>query len=222
MKLRGFKLLLGAVLISCTMLTGPAWAGSITFDGFSPGGQGTLKFKAGTGDRLTVGAGGGGLGALISQLFTFSGACSPNCSVTNGYLILTTGGQTSSVGGVYTFGSAGSSIEIFGDLPGMGNTPEVLLQATFNSETLFGGDFHGLLNLSSILLNPAIGTFTYNSGSSDAITFNLMGSCNASGCHGLVNNADVVLTTTPEPASLGLLGTGLLAVGCVLRKKLLS
>src|SRR5208282_5526736 len=113
----------GRRLIVCTMLAAflmsgiPAWAGVVLpgvlqFFGNSPGGQGLLSFTPGIGDTLTIGAGNGGNGGLITDLFNGVGLCGGDCGVTGGYLTLTSGGEVTGTNGgglaYYTFGAGGT------------------------------------------------------------------------------------------------------------------
>ena len=104
------RLILSLALVACVALAGPAWAGSLQFHGnsFAMGGQGDLSFTPG--GSLSITAGNGGMGALITDFFSTS--CGGDCPVVGGYMTLTTGGQTSGFasGGAfsYTFGAGGS------------------------------------------------------------------------------------------------------------------
>jgi len=227
MKMVGLKTLLGAVLISCIVFAGPAWAGTLNFSGNSLG-EGELSFNPGYGNTLTIGSDGTNPGALITQLLNTSGLCGGNCAISSGYMTLTSGVETSGGSGTYTFG-AGGTIDIYGGIASLGiANGTLLLSATFSSgSTLVAGAstgvFSGNLNLASITLNPALGAYNFSGGSTAAITVDLSGTCSGGGpCQGSITTAGVSMQTTPEPASLSLLGTGLLAVGGVLRKKLFS
>ena len=151
----------------------------------------------------------------------------PTCVVNNGYLTLTSGGETGYSSGVFTFG-AGGAIDIYGAIPALGiNSPTLLLSALFTeSLSAFGtvGTFAGSLNLASIFLNPAIGTFTYTGGAADTITIDLLGNCGSGtgSCKGLITQASASLQTTPEPTSLVFTGTGFLALAGVLRRRFWS
>jgi hypothetical protein len=228
------RLTLCAMLICCLALAGPAWAGSIEFGGFDVNGQGTLNFDPGmTGNTLTIGAGGGGNGALITTLLDTLGLCGGSgCGVTGGYMTLTSGGYLG--GGTcnggncsYNFGSGGT-IDVFGSVTtSLGTSVGHLFSATFANGS-FGvggstGTYSGGLKLPSItLFGPAFGSYTFTGGSGDAIVLSLnTGTCDVGGaCTGLVDEASVSLQTIPEPATLSVLGAGLLAFGTGLRRKL--
>ena len=92
------RLILFAALAASLTLAAPAWAGSLQFHGnsFVNGGEGTLSFTPGLGNDLTISAGNGGNGALITDFFSTGGAsiCGGDCPIIGGYMTLTTGGET--------------------------------------------------------------------------------------------------------------------------------
>jgi len=197
-----------------------------TFDGFYANGQGALSFTPGLGDTVTVGAGSGGNGALITEFLNTGGFCGGDCSIVGGFLTLTTGGETSgsSGGGIfsYTFG-AGGTLEINGEIPLLGiNAPTVLLTASFLSGTTFSGagttgSILGQLDPASITLNPALGTYTYTGGTSEDLSFSIDPACSTTGglCSGsIVQSTNSLQTiTAPEPGSFSLILSGLLGLG---------
>src|SRR5271157_2086211 len=124
------RLLLFVALVACLAVAGPAWAGALQFHGNSfndP--MGNLRFTPGIGDDLTIGPGGGGQGALVTDFFS-NGFCFGDCQIVGGYMTLATGGETSgSAGGGafnYTFG-AGGLIQVFGKIPLLGINSSTLL-----------------------------------------------------------------------------------------------
>ncbi len=196
-----------------------------TFIGFNANGQGALNFTPGLGDAATIGPGSGGNGALITDFLNTGGFCGGECSIIGGFLTLTTGGETSgsSGGGVfsYTFG-AGGTLEITGEIPLLGiNAPTVLLTASFLSGTTFSGagatgSILGQLDLASITLNPALGTYTYTGGSSEDLSFSIDPACSTGGlCTGsIVQSTNSLQTVTaPDPGSFSLILSGLLGLG---------
>jgi hypothetical protein len=229
------RLILIVTLVACLAVAGPAWAGSLQFHGnsFADGGQGTLSFTPGSGNDLTIGPGNGGNGALITDFFSTGGAsiCGGDCPILGGYMTLTTGGQVSggAAGGVFNYSYAsGGMIKVIGEIPILGiNTPTVLFMAN-----LMGGTFNGsgsvgsvtvAINLASIVLNSALGSYHFTGANDNDISFNITTSCGTGGvCTGSIVQADVTFQTIPEPATLSVLGVGLFTFGAGLRKRVLA
>jgi len=222
------KMILIAAFVACLALAGPAWAGTLTFNGFDATGQGDLSFTPGVGNTFTIGPGAGGNGALVTNLINTVGLCGGTCSIINGYLTLTSGPETSGFasGGIfsYTFG-AGGSVQVVGEIPILGiNTPTTLFTASLLPGTTFSGagangSCLGQLNLSSIVLAPALGVYHYIGASNDELSFNVDPACSTGGkCTGTLIQSTTSLTTIPEPATLSVLGAGLFAFGAGLRR----
>ncbi len=229
------RLTLCAMLIFCLALAGPAWAGTIEFTGSDVNGQGQLNFDPGmVGNTLTIGPGGGGNGSYINNLADTLGLCGPSgCSITGGYMTLTSGGYLGG-GGCnggncsYDFG-AGGTINVYGTVTtSLGTSIGHLFSAIF-SNGAFGvagtvGTYSGGLQVPSITLyGSAFKPYTFTGGSGDAITISLnSGTCGMGGvCTGLVDQSSVSLQTIPEPATLCVLGSGLFILGTGLKRKLL-
>jgi len=228
------RLALLAMVVVCLALSSSVWAGTLTFNGFNAGGQGTLNFNPGIGNSLTIGAGHGANGALVTDFLNTYGICSGDCALTGGYLTLTSGPETSGFhGGVpaifsYSFG-AGGTIDIFGKIPTLGiNSSSLLFSASFLPGTTFSGagtvgSFLGQLNIASVILNAALGTYHYTGASNDDLSFSLSDSCATGGkCSGSVIQSTTSLQTIPEPATLSVLGCGLFAFGAGLRRKMVA
>jgi hypothetical protein len=224
------KLMLFAALAGCLAIAGPAWAGSLTFNGFTAGGQGALSFTPGLGNALTIGAGNGGNGALVTDVVNNLAICGNDCHIVGGYLTLTSGPETSGFtgGGIfsYSFG-AGGHLAITGEIPVLGiNTPTVLFMATLlPGTTLSGagtvGSFLAQLNLTSIVLVPQLGTYKFTGASNDDLSFGISPSCSTGGiCTGSLVQSTTSLQTIPEPATLSVLGVGLFTFGTGLRRRM--
>jgi hypothetical protein len=225
------KMTLFVTLMACLALAGPAWAGTLQFHGNNFAGQGALNFTPGIGNALTIGPGGGGSGAFISDFFNTTGFCGGDCPIIGGFMTLTTGGETSgSTGGgafLYSFGSGGV-IKITGEIPILGiNSPTVLFMANLLSGTFTGAGSIGSLtvgiNLASIVLVPQLGKYHFTGGNNDDISFNVSPSCSTGGvCTGAIIQSDTTFQTIPEPATLSVLGVGLFTFGTGLRRRILS
>jgi len=189
------------------------------------------------GDTLTVGASPGFSGALIDTLLDAGlpvGLCGAGgCTVTGGFLTLTSGGYAGGGGctaGVCSYNfNAGGTLNVNGTVTtSLGTSTGLLFSATFTGGN-FGvsgtvGNFAGALSIPSITFHgPAFGTYSFTGGAGDAITISLNTGCAGGGtCNGLVDQASAsVQTTTPidEPATMSVLGTGLLALGTGLKRK---
>jgi hypothetical protein len=225
------------------MLGIPVWAGIVPAGAlqFTDGGlgtQGLLNFTPGVGTGvLTIGAGNGGLGGLMTDLFNGVGLCGGDCAIVGGYLTLTSGLETSGViqgGGVlYTFG-AGGSLSIFGAIPSLGiNVGSLLFNAPFLAGDTFSvvpsgltatGTFQGPLDYNNIALNPALGVYTFTSGSNIETSMDLNLSCATlnNTCSGSVDPTVQVQTPVAEPGTLSLLSAGLITLGVKLRGRRIS
>ena len=222
------KLTLIGMLAACLAVAAPVSAGTLTFNGFNVSGQGLLSFTPGLGNSLTIGAGHGASGALVTDFFNTFGVCAGgDCSIVGGYLTLTSGPETSGVssGGVFDYGfGSGGAVDVLGKVPSLGiNSTSLLISASFGG----GGSFSGAgtvgsqiasLNLASIFLDPAFGTYSYTGATGDVLSFSIDPSCSTGGmCSGSLIQSTVALETTPEPSAMLLLGSAL--AGFVLLKR---
>jgi PEP-CTERM motif len=224
------KLVLFAALAACLAVAGPAWAGSLSFHGNSAG-EGELSFTPGVGNDLTIGAGNGANGAVVTDFYSTGGAaiCGGDCTIVGGYLTLSTGGETSggASGGsfLYDFGSGGT-IKIVGEIPSLGiNSPTTLFMASLVSGQFSGtgtiGSVIVAINLSSIVLAPQLGSYHFTGANNNDIAFDLSSTCATGGvCTGPIIQSDTNFQTIPEPATLSVLGVGLFAFGTGLRRRM--
>ena len=198
------RIVLMAVLVLALPVA--AFAGNVDFTNNSGTLTGTSEGLTLTGSELTEiqGLGGGGLiqGMLGSLTFT-TGA------LTSGSL--TTGG---------TF-AAGGSFVITGN--GTGGIPTgVIFSGTFSGPVTWTEITSGPNGAIYYTLTGAISGTWYNgtsvSGATTQITFNA-GKNGFTGSVGL-GSGDTVITTVPELGTLGLLGTGLVGLAGLVRRKL--
>ena len=201
------RLALLALLALAVPIT--AFAGSVDFtntDGTLTGSTAGLSLA---GSQLTVVAGLGGGGIITGNLGTVT--------FSTGSFISTTG---TGVNSVTTFNGGGSFV-ITGN--GMSGVPNgVIFNGTFNgpvtltlqSTTASGGDIYRLDgNISGSWYNG-----TTVSGSTSQIY--LFTGKNGWMGSSTVGSGDTIIGTVPEPGTLGLLGTGLVGLAGIVRKKL--
>jgi len=217
--------------LACLALGAQAWAGSYSFDGAGNIGKGLESFTPGSGNALTISAGNGGNGAMITAFVNSYGLCGGNCSILSGYVDLTTGGETSgSSNGTsfsYTFGGGGS-MQIFGKVPSLGiNSVTLLFSASFLPGAVFSGSggsgtVSGPVNTNTIILNAAFGgPFDYTSGKFSDLSFNVPLTCEAGGsCSGGSIRSSTNPFTIPEPATLSVVGVGLVVLGTRVRRRM--
>ncbi len=163
--------------------------------------------------------------SLTSSMLTVvsGGICSPTCHGDLGSVSFTTGALTTGLlaaGG--TFG-AGGSLTVMGN--GMNGVPNgVLFQGTFTSATWTVNPLPGGNEVFSFT-----GTLKGTGAFSGMPAFTIQGSKIvhgnpfAMGGSGSVRwaSGDTTVGTVPEPGTLSLLGTGILGIAAMLRKKVL-
>jgi hypothetical protein len=81
------------------------------------------------------------------------------------------------------------------------------------------------MNLSSIQLDPLLGSYQYTGGTNDELSFSINPSCVTGGaCAGSIIQSTTTLQTqaTPEPSTLLLLCSGLAGLAGTIRRKILT
>lgn len=227
-------------LAALTLLVGSAAANTIDFAG---GAGGSVTFTPGVGNTLDVS------GAPISTVrqapsFIFY-------SVTGGSIDITTGGcMTGCIINPTTHNSNphfadGGLVEIFGSIPSLPGDPSgLLMEGVFNStlgEKIFGqkvcpithatfkpstggvgmGGCVQVTSLNQTLLSD-LGFGSTNSGKSFLSEMFFEVTLTSGTYSGEVLHTDVNVEPIPEPATLAMLGIGLLALGSLGRKRLLA
>jgi hypothetical protein len=198
--------------------------------GFNPNGQGALNFTPGAGNTLTIGAGNGGSGGLVTDFVNTYGICMGDCNIVGGFITLTSGPETGGFanGSIWSYNyGVGGTVKITGEIPFLGiNSPTTLFMATFLPGTTFSGagtvgSFIGQINLASVALAPQLGTYHYSGGSNDDLSFFINPGCaNGGMCTGTVVQSLSTFQTIPEPGTLSVLGVGLFFSGAGLYRKM--
>jgi hypothetical protein len=205
---------------------------------FTGGKGGVMSFQLGMGNSLSVNS------APIGNLVQFPSFF--NFPIIGGFLNLTTGacesGCTKFNNGSGTstlFFDDGGSLSIFGEIPSIGiNSVTQLITGTFdsngmethetnsflNSKTGKGG-INGYLNIT--LIDPTIVQALNLLGGNghgflSEMFVTLSFDRNRQTWNGNVDSTDLIIKPAPEPVSLLLLGSGLIAVAALMRRKVAS
>jgi len=193
----------------------PALADSVDFNALAPG---PVSWAGGVGSTLT---------ASSMNVTAHRIPAGSSFFLAGAILSFTTGGFTSSTPGVFNFAgggpiSVGSSPLCGGScFAGTFTSAQMLFSAGGGTATFLGNFIAGMLSPAlEILLGFPPGTNANATGSISA-SFLTAGFDATTGGTGTWASGDLVLTpTVPEPATLGLLGAGLIGLAFILRRRL--